>query len=388
MKKYKRILVLILDSVGCGIQSDYKKFHNLKANTLGTLYSKKSFSLPNLEKMGIDELVLDEPEKMSKAIFGKMIERTMGNDTFAGVWEMMGIIFKKRFRSKKMGFSKKVTNKIENVIGVPIVGNEYISGFKALDKYYDAHKKTNSPIIYLADDGVVLFAAHESVIAADKLNEMARMIGPILREQNISRIITRPFVGKKYNFIRTDNRRDFVLINNTKHSLIEQLKKMNIKFLTTEHLYNILSQPSNVDYIKGNHNNEQLLRKINKNLREIKDKAIMLFCLQDFDMYGHRKDIDGYAKKLISFDKALPNMLNNLNDDDLLIITADHGCDPGLNIRGHTREFVPCLIYSKNLEKIRSNIGDRKSFSDIGQTICYNYSLPKLKNGKVIYEIF
>jgi phosphopentomutase len=378
--KFNRIIILILDSVGCGVQPDYKKYHHENCNTLGNIYkNQNNFHLPNLEKMGLNKILFGIQNNNS--IAGKMIEKGKGNDTFAGVWEMFGIIFNKRFRSDKKGFSQKIINKINSNLDISIVGNEYISGFKALDKYYTEHVKNVSPILYLADDGVVLLAAHENIIKPNCLNQMGERIADILKDQNISRVISRPFIGSPLNFIRTGNRKDFLTIKNlNNNSILNSLRQNKIKFLTTEHLNNILGGSSVIDYMKGNFDNNDLTKIIIKSLQEYNKKSVLLFCLQDFDMFGHKKDTDGYAKKLIEFDKKLPSIIKFLTKEDLLIITADHGCDPTTNLRGHTREFVPIILYSKSLNAGR-DLGIRSTFADIGQTICSNFNLPKLKNG-------
>jgi phosphopentomutase len=378
--KFNRIIILILDSAGCGVQPDYKKYHHENCNTLENIYkNQRNFHLPNLEKVGLNKILFDV--KNNSSIAGKMIEKSKGNDTFAGVWEMFGIIFNKRFRSEKKGFSKKIIDEINYNLNTSIVGNEYISGFKALDKYYIEHTKKISPILYLADDGVVLLAAHENIIKPKYLNQMSKQIADILKNQNISRVISRPFIGSPLNFVRTANRKDFLAIKDLgNNSILNRLKKNKIKFLTTEHINNILGGSPYIDYIKGNYNNNDLMKIIIKSLKEYRHKSVLLFCLQDFDMFGHKKDTEGYAKKLIEFDKKLPSIMKFLDKKDLLIITADHGCDPTINLRGHTREFVPIILYSKSLNAGK-DLGTRNTFADIGQTICSNFDLPKLKNG-------
>ncbi len=378
--KFNRIVILILDSVGCGVQRDYKEYHKCKCNTLQNIYKhKNNFHLPNLERLGLNKILFIN--KKDNSIAGKMIKNSKGNDTFAGVWEMFGVIFNKRFRSKKDGFSKEIINKIQSSLGIGVVGNEYISGFKALDKYFCAHAKQKIPILYLADDGVVLLAAHEKIIKPAKLNEMGRQIARLLKVGDISRVITRPFVGEPGNFIRTENRRDFIAINDLiKSSLLKNLSRNHVNFLTTEHLKNLLGSPPGINYIRGNFDNSDLLKIITKSLSRRSRREILLFCLQDFDMFGHKKDVDGYAKKLLEFDAKLPKILNLLRNKDLLIITADHGCDPTLDVRGHTRELVPVILCSKLLKE-GANLGTRSTFADIGQTICFNFGLPKLRKG-------
>ena len=386
---YKRIIILVLDSVGCGIQGDYKKYQSRKSNTLENIYaSEKKFSLPNLEQLGLLGAI-NNTLTSKRGISGKMQEQTSGNDTFAGIWEMVGVVFSERFRSKKTGFSKQLLKRIENKLGITMVGNKYISGFKVLDKFYDEHKIRNAPILYFADDGVILLAAHENVIPAKKLNAYGKKLSTALMNHNISRVITRPFTGKKWNFIRTKNRKDYIAFANLeKKSILPLLRSKKIHLITTEHLFNILGHPQNTRYTKGNYTNKNLIPIIINYLNEAKRKAVMLFCLQDFDMYGHKKDIKGYAQKLREFDALLPKILKRLKHNDLLFITADHGCDPTIDIRGHTREYVPLLVYSPQLKHLTTQLGTRKSFADIAQTICHNFQLKQIKKGEVIYEVF
>lgn len=386
---HKRIIVLVLDSVGCGIQGDYKKYQSRKSNTLKNIYaSEKNFSLPNLEQLGLLGAINNTLTR-KRGISGKMQEQTFGNDTFAGIWEMVGVVFNKRFRSRKTGFSKQLIKRIENELGVAMVGNRYISGFKVFDKFYNEHKKRNAPILYFADDGVILLAAHENVIPAKRLNAYGKKLSTVLMNYNISRVITRPFTGKKGKFVRTKNRKDYITFENLeKESILPLLRNKKIHFITTEHLFNILGHPKNTRYTKGNYTNKNLIPIIINYLNGVKGNAVMLFCLQDFDMYGHKKDIKGYAQKLREFDALLPKILKRLKHNDLLFMTADHGCDPTINMRGHTREYAPLLIYSPQLKRLTLQLGTRKSFADIAQTICHNFQLKQIKKGEVIYEVF
>lgn len=391
MKAYERVIVLVLDSVGCGVQPDYRKYHNFKSNTLKNIYTyKKNLYLPNLEQLGLSNVIRESDDSETKrGISGKMQEQTSGNDTFAGVWEMVGIVFYSRFRNRKTGFSQQLIGQIQAELGIQIVGNEYISGFKALDKFYDEHRKKKGLILYLADDGVVLLATHEEIIPAQKLNAYGKKLAVILKNYNISRVITRPFVGRKGSFIRTENRMDYITFNDLeKESVLPLLRCAKIPLITTEHLFNVLGHPRNTRFIKGNYTNRNMVMLVVDHLNNIKGKAAMFFCLQDFDMYGHRKDVQGYIRSLREFDALLPKILKSLKPDDLLLITADHGCDPTINFRGHTREYVPLLIYSPYLKNLTRQLGTRKSFADLAQTICYNFKLEPIKKGEIIYEIF
>lgn len=389
MKNFNRIFVIIMDGTGCGVQDDYDKYHKVKANTLLSVYKTANFfSLPNLEKIGLRHILFDEPLVLN-AIAGKMRELTVGNDTMAGVWEMFGIIRSKRYLSSKTPLSDKLITEIERELGTQIVGNEYISGFKALDKFYVEHVEKKSPILYISDDGIILFAAHEKVIPPNQLNFFGFRLSKILKGKNVARVITRPFLGNIGNFERTANRQDFLCDDGVlSSSILQSVKKRNFTFKTTEHLYKILGQPHGVEFIKGNHNNHDLLKIIYTQINNINETAnLQLFCLQDFDMAGHKKDSISFAEYLKYFDTELPSLIESLKEYDLLIITADHGCDPKFPDRGHTREFVPLLITFKNLIHGQS-LGIRNSFADIGQTVCDIFKLPPLIHGQSFYETF
>ena len=389
MKNFNRVFVIIMDGTGCGVQDDHDKYHKVEANTLLSVYKTANiFSLPNLEKIGLRHILFDEP-LMSNAIAGKMRESTAGNDTMAGVWEMFGIISYKRYLSSKTPLSDELITEIERELGTQIVGNEYLSGFKALDKFYVEHVEKKSPILYISDDGIILLAAHEKVIQPDRLNSLGFNLSKILKGKNIARVITRPFLGNTGNFERTVNRQDFLCDDKILSSpILQSVKKRNFTFKTTEHLYKILGQPVGVEFIKGNYNNHDLLKIIHAQINDVNETAnFQLFCLQDFDMAGHKKDSISFAEYLKYFDIELLGLINELKEDDLLIITADHGCDPNFPERGHTREFVPLLITFKNLIHGKS-LGIRNSFADIGQTVCDIFKLPPLIHGQSFYETF
>lgn len=387
MYKYNRIIILILDGVGCGVQHDYKNYHEMNSNTLAAVYAgNQNFSLPNLEKLGLAKILFDQ-DGVDSYCAGTISAKTAGNDTYSSVWEIFGITFDKRYRSETKGFDKELLYKIENKLGMPVIGNEYMAGFKIMDKYFDEHIKTHAPILYFAQDGIVLLAAHENVLRPEILNVIGGKLANLLIHENVARVITRPFIGEKGNFSRTKNRRDFVITNNpyTETALFELWRK-DVDVLTTEHIYSMLGQPKHVQVINGNYDNKEWLSIIQEAIRIGHATNVMIFVLQDFDTMGHKKDAAGYGKKLLEFDAFLPEITNNLNDQDLLIITADHGCNPNLDIRGHTREMVPLIIYTKNNHK-QIWLGKRDTFADIGQTIRYNFSMPSIKIGKPILEI-
>lgn len=373
-----------MDGVGCGTQTDYKKYHAKKSNTLLNVYKKnKNFHLLNLENSGLNKILFNKEQKNNYCA-GKINIETAGNDTFSSVWEMMGVTSKQRYRSKEYGLDKHVINKIEKSFGMPVIGNEYIAGFKAMEKYYNLHHTTGFPILYFAKDGIVLLAAHEDVIKPHKLHEMSKKLANLLKTDGVVRVIARPFIGTPGHFTRSNNRRDYVLIKNKiSQTALERLHERGIKIITTEHIKGVLGDPSYIKATSGFYNNKALINIINKSLEDKTKFAVMIFCLQDFDTMGHKKDVAGYGKKLQEFDKALKNITANMSKTDLLVLTADHGCNPAYDMRGHTREKVPLIVCSK-MNQQKKWLGERKTIADIGQTICYNFQLKPIKNGKVL----
>lgn len=389
MNKFKRIIIIILDSVGCGVQRDYKKYQKQRSNTLLSIYNyDKAVRLPNLENLGLTKILFDREPKNKCYCAGKIRVKTAGNDTLASVWEMLGVKFPKRYRSYKRGFSKKTVDRIERALETPILGNEYIASRKAFKKYYYLHKETGFPLLYLADDGVVLLSAHENVIPLEKLNALGAKLTQYLGHENVIRVIVRPFAGTAKNPIRKHNDCHYPVVENMSLvPLVYYLQRKKIRLITTSHIHHILGKPRYTRLTKEFLNNKSLLKNILDDIKQNNCPSLMVYCLQEFDRFGHKKDPRGYGKKLMELDKTLPTIIKNLKKDDLLILVADHGCDPTVELRGHTREFVPIMLYFYGLNK-KIWLKTRNTLSDVGQTICHNFSLTRLSNGYVIEEIF
>ncbi len=377
-----------MDSVGCGVQKDYKKFHPHTCNTLLNVYKhNRNFKLPLLERMGLKKILFDK-EAPRPYCCGNMNARTAGNDTMAGLWEMLGVVFKKRFRSDTCGLPQRKLKEIEKRLGVPLVGNEYISGVQAINKYYNLHVQKRGPIIYFDKDGVALLAAHEKIIPATRLHAIGKELAKELLPFGIIRIITRPFVGKLGNFQRKRGKY-FVLVGKKffNRSVLNYIKQKKIKIITTAHIKSLLGDDNYIQSIEDHIENLPLLKKINKTIINNTKQSVMIFCLREFDMLGHYNNVIGYGQKLQEIDKYLSNIIKNLTTSDLLILTADHGCDPTVFTRGHSRERVPLIAFSKsNKQKIW--LGQRKTFADLGQTINYNFRLKTIANGTIIKELF
>lgn len=384
--RYNRIILLVLDGCGCGVQPDFKSYHSKQTNTLGNLYRYDSkFRLPFLESLGLSQLLsLDRNSK--EATFAKIREISAGNDTFAGIWEMVGFPFKKRFASARMGIGFDNLAFLKNSTGIKTLCNRYVAGRVVLDLYYQKHLKTHLPILYIADDGVLLLAGHKDVIPPHQLNECASKIAEALFNKNFARIITRPFYGSSGKFVRLEEfRKDYILTSLPKRTLLDDLIKKRISVRTTEHIQRILGFSKKQGILKGSYPNKKLLPIIYNDVLRRRDKFFM-YVLQDTDNLGHRKDTHGFKTSLRDTDIWLKKFSSKLNMNDLLIITADHGCDPQIIMRGHCREFIPLLLYSPSLKGL-GFLGERLTFADIGQTIHRNFGINRLPIGNAL-EIF
>lgn len=387
---YNRVILLVLDGCGVGIQDDYQKYHNIRTNTIGSLYKDmKTFQLPFLESWGLLEILGKKSNikiNSEGILYGKMQEKTAGNDTFAGLWEMFGITFSKRFLSNEKKLSPILMEKIRNECRISTLCNEYLSGYKAFDKYFYEHKKTGNPILYLSDDGVLLLAAHQEILDTENLNLLAQKIQSSLFGLGFVRIITRPFYGDLGNFIRDESlRKDFLLVDVPPNKIVLDLTAEGYKVRITEHLARIFGYPHGADVLQKKYkNNQELLSIIEED--SAYEFNLQVYVVPDTDSLGHKKDVQGFGKKLKEFDRWLKKYVKSLQKDDLLIVTADHGCDPTSNLRGHCREFVPLFVFSKSLTT-NAYLGTRNTFADLGQTISRNFGLRRLKIGNTL-EIF
>lgn len=381
--KFKRIILIVLDGCGVGVQEDHKEFHSKKTNTIGNLYkANPDFQLSFLESIGLkDILSLNHKVSINQhAMFCKLKQTTPGNDTFAGMWEMFGVNFKKRFVSNGSGLGRELLEILKkNNLGT--ICNRFISGYKALDKYYIRHKETCLPILYVSNDGVLLLAAHDEVMSPDILNEYAQKISAFLFDKGFVRIITRPFTGKLGSFVRIEKfRKDFMLVKLPRINLLSEMRKSDVNIRITRHLNRIFNNPLGADILNEFYSdNNELIKLIDEDLLK-KEFNLLIYVLPDTDNFGHKKDILGFQASLQKTDKWLKETAENLSKDDLLIITADHGCDPTVKLRGHCREFVPLMLYSPVISRYKV-LGDNHTFVDIGRTIFNNFKIP-FKKGR------
>ncbi len=367
----KRIILIVLDSVGIGELPDAAKYGDEGSNTLGNIAKAiEGFTLPNLEKLGlgcIDGTTGYRAEPDPIGSFGKMAERSYGKDTTTGHWELAGITIDKPFPVYPDGFPEELVKSFEQAIGTKILGNYPASGTEIIKTLGQQHIATGYPILYTSADSVLQLAAHEDIIPLERLYEICEIARNIMTgEHAVGRVIARPFIGKEGSFTRTANRRDFSL-KPVKKTILDYLKEKGLEVKAVGKIEDIFAGAGITEAVHTNGNMDG----IEKTLGFIGQRfeGLIFTNLVEFDMtFGHRNDVEGYAKALSQFDKMLPDMLDALYEDDMLVLTADHGCDPTTDSTDHSREYVPLLVYGKMLKK-GVNLGVRKTFSDIAQTI-------------------
>ena len=392
---YKRVFVIVMDSVGTGAAHDAAKFDDVGSDTLGHVgeYYKGALKLPNLGKLGISNL-RDTPIEgvlvADPAIgdYGKMEEISAGKDSMDGHWEMMGLPVMKPLSTFPNGFPQEIVDKLEKFSGRKVIVNKPYSGTEVIHDYGERQMETGELILYTAGDSVMQIAAHEDVITVEelyKICEYARTLvnGP---EYTVGRIIARPYVGPdKDHFTRTANRHDFSLkpIGETD---MDRLRAAGYDVIGVGKINDIFSGEG-ID--KGYHNESNMDGM--DHVDEVMKQDFTGFCftnLVDFDaMYGHRRNPKGFGQALMDFDKRLGKVLDEMKPDDLLMVTADHGNDPGFKGTDHTRENVPLLVYSPSMNKPNQSLGLRKTFSDLGATILENFNVEPVKGTSFYKEI-
>ena len=380
-----RSIIIVLDSFGVGEAPDANEYGDIGSNTLAGIYNNTNLNIPNMKKLGlynIQGINLDEKEENPIGIYGKAEEKTKGKNSPVGHWEIAGYIKKEPFKTYYEGFPKELLDKISEKAGIKgFICNKKGSGTDFLKQYGEESIRTRRPIIYTSADSVLQIAVHEDIMPVQKLYELCQIARNIIDEDGygIGTVIARPFIGTSNdNFKRTYNRKDFEAENFGK-TMLDVFVENNKKVLAIGKINDLFVGRGISRAIHTNGNTDG----IEKTIDEIKNsnEEMIFVNLVDFDMlYGHRNNIEGYAKALEEFDGKLPEIINNLRDNDILIITADHGNDPSTPSTDHNREYVPILIYGKQLKQ-NIDLGIRKTFSDISATILDLFDLPALENG-------
>jgi len=387
---YKRIFVIVADSLGVGASKDAVKYGDEGTNTLKHLsYSKKDFSIPTLEKLGIGNLTdVNNVKAVNDPIasFGKMEELSVGKDTLTGHWELMGLEVLTPFPSfTDTGFPQELIDKIEEESERKVVGNISASGTEIIKELGEEHIKEGNIIVYTSADSVLQIAAHEEVVPLDELYricEFARRITIENKEWMVGRIIARPFVGNnKDDFVRTVNRKDFALKPFDK-TVLDHLKKNGNDVIAIGKINDIFNGEGITEFSKTKSNHDGMMQTIETTKRDF--NGLCFVNLVDFDAkFGHRRNALGYAESLEEFDQDLALLLPYIKDEDLLIICADHGNDPTHIGTDHTRENVPLLVYNPNLQA--KDLGLRKTFADVAATIAENFNVKMPQIGKNIF---
>jgi phosphopentomutase len=380
---FNRITPIVLDGAGIGEMPDAAEWGDAGSDTFGHILASRQLDLPNLQRLGVANVrplsglsPLDQPV----GCYGRCALRSNGKDTTTGHWEMAGIILEKAFPTYPDGFPRAVLDRFIAETGVPgILGNVPASGTEIIKDLGEEHLKTGKPIVYTSADSVFQIAAHEEVIPVPKLYEICETARRILDgEHKVGRVIARPFLGQPGNFYRTENRHDYA-VPPPRENLLPALADEGFDVVCVGKIASIYDALGvTKDLIAKN--NEQ---SIDQTIKALKDstRGLIFSNLVDFDMlYGHRRDTEGYARALERFDARFPEIENAMREDDLVIITADHGNDPTFRGSDHTREYVPLLVYGKRARP-GVNLGTRDSLADIGQTIAENFGT-KLRAGK------
>jgi phosphopentomutase len=385
----KRVIIIVMDSVGIGEMPDSWEYGDQGSNTLGNISRKLGgLRLPNLQGLGLANIApipYLEAVNHAQANYGKMAEKSKGKDTTTGHWEIAGLILEQAFPTFPHGFPPDFISKLENKIGRGVLGNEVASGTEIIQRLGDEHVRTGKPIVYTSADSVFQIAAHEEVIPLEELMSICRSARAMLDgDLRVARVIARPFIGQTGNYKRTANRQDFS-VEPHRETLLDKLTANGGKVMAVGKIYDIFAGKGISESVTIRNNMDGLDKTINI-LQEKSQFDLIFTNLVDFDMiYGHRNNISGYARALEEFDSRLPDIIGALQEEDMLFITADHGCDPTTPSTDHSREYVPLLVYGQGLKK-GVNLGIRSTFADLGATAAEYLGLEPLSNGQSFYQ--
>ena len=366
----KRVFLIVLDSFGIGEMEDAAAYGDKGTNTLRSVSSSSEFDMPHMRKLGlfnIDGVTCREGVEIPEARIARMKEASRGKDTTIGHWEIAGILSEKPLPTYPDGFPQEILDAFSSATGRGVLCNKPYSGTEVIRKYGDEHVRTGDLIVYTSADSVFQIAAHEDVVPVETLYEYCRIAREILQgEHGVGRVIARPFIGTSGCYTRTPKRHDFSL-EPPAVTMLDQLKAAGKDVISVGKIKDIFAGKGITDYVYTKGNEEGIERTLEYLDRDF--EGLCFINLVDYDMlYGHRNDIDGYARALTYFDYRLPEILHKLREDDILMITADHGCDPGYTVStDHSREHTPFLMYGRNV--VPANLGTRDTFADIGATV-------------------
>ena len=367
----KRIFLIVLDSFGIGAMPDSESFGDVGVNTLASCATSSKLNIPNMISAGlgnIDGVSCLPKVAATNGAYARLAEKSMGKDTTIGHWEIAGLISPDPLPTYPEGFPEEVLAPFKAATGRGVLANAPWSGTAVLDEFGEEHMRTGDLIVYTSADSVFQIAAHEEIVPLEKLYEYCHIARTQLQgKHGVGRVIARPFVGSgKGNFKRTSNRHDYSL-EPPKKTLLDAIKEQGLSSIAVGKIYDIFAGIGTTEHVYNTSNTNGMEHALH--YADQTFKGLCFVNLVDFDMvYGHRRNIDGYATALSEFDAWLPKLMEKLGDEDIVMITADHGCDPGYTATtDHTREYVPLLILGKAVKPV--NLGTRASFADIAATV-------------------
>ena len=365
----KRVFLIVLDSLGIGAAPDAAAFGDVGTNTLKSAYKTGELNIPNLEKMGIgtiDGVDFLDTGKPTAAV-ARLRELSAGKDTTIGHWEIAGVVSTRPLPTYPNGFPEEIIEKFEAATGRRVLCNKPYSGTDVIRDFGDEHVKSGDLIVYTSADSVFQIAAHEELVPPELLYEYCRMARKILvGEHAVGRVIARPFVGESGSYKRTANRHDFSL-EPPKETMLDAIKAAGLDVISVGKINDIFAAKGVTDAIFTHGNTEGL--EVTRKLQNRDFSGLAFVNLVDFDsQYGHRQDAVGYARAINEFDAWLPEFIRNMKEDDALLITADHGCDPSDTSTDHTREYTPFIVYGKGVAA--KNLGTKASFTTISKLVC------------------
>lgn len=386
----KRVFIIVLDSFGIGELPDAKDYGDLGSNTLSAITKSAKFSTPNLSQMGlfnidgVEGLHANPSNPKPTASYARMSERSKGKDTTIGHWEIAGVISPSPLPTFPNGFPEQVISEFENQTARKTICNKPYSGTKVIEDFGQEHIETGKLIVYTSADSVFQIAAHEDIVPIEKLYEYCEIARNILTGENgVGRVIARPFIGETDSFKRTSNRHDFSLLPPSK-TMLDFLVESDYDTIGVGKIYDIFAGKG-IAQTHRTHNNKEGMEVSIKLLKQ-DFNGLCFINLVDFDMvFGHRNNVDGYANAMSEFDVQLAQFTHKMNADDILIITADHGCDPSTISTDHSREYVPLLVYGDSI-KSGINLGTRKSFADIAKSVLDIFGIENDIEGESFYR--
>ena len=384
MKKIRRAVTVVLDGCGVGSAPDASKYGDVGSNPLKHVWDLKHPDIPNLIELGLGRILgIDDEEPVG--CFGRMTEKSAGKDTTTGHWEIAGLTLKKPFPTYPNGFPEELIRKFEEETGLGVIGNRPASGTQIIQELGDEHYVTGKLIVYTSADSVFQIAAHEDVVPVSELYHICRIARRLLKDENcVGRVIARPFIGSAGHYVRTGNRRDFS-VDPFGDTMLDVLKRSHMDVIGVGKIEDIFNHRglTQSDHAAGNDACiASMLNFMKKDWR-----GLMFVNLVDTDaLYGHRNDVDGFAECLEAFDSYIPEILGRLGDDGMLLLTADHGCDPTYPGTDHTREQVPLMVYGLGLNE-GVDLGTRETFADLGKTVLDAFDIENDLDGTSFFPL-